>query len=205
MPASGARVIAAIETAWEVLRESHPELPDVYVSVDNEGARHNLAWPEKLESDMKPELPIHRDTVLAGPEAVLDAILHVATHALCHARGISETTNRGRRHNKRFREVAEELGMAWPAGEPPHTTRGFSPIPLTPEATEGYAPLVAALGTTLEGVALEVPEAPAKGKSGSRVTLQCRCVPARTFQIGPRVAAAGPILCGVCGKEFVEK
>ncbi|AUG87156.1 hypothetical protein HOS58_gp24 [Streptomyces phage Attoomi] len=136
----GPRVLAAIETVWEVLQESHPELPDVYVIVDRAGARHALAWPENLEPDMRPELPIHQDAIRAGARSTLEAILHVATHALCHVRGISETSNRGMRHNKHFRAVAEELGMKWPEGEPPHPTKGFSPVPLTPEAVNGYGP-----------------------------------------------------------------
>ncbi|MGK5728192.1 hypothetical protein [Streptomyces sp. URMC 124] len=201
----GARIIAAIETAWDVLREQHPELPVVYVTVDVAGARHNLAYPVGLEADMKPELPIHKDTLAAGSRAILESLLHVATHALCHARGISETANRGRRHNRRFADVAEELGMAWPEGEPPHTSRGFSPVPITPEAVEKYAPLMEALDKTLKGVDLNALQAPPKAGSGSRLTLQCGCVPARTFQIGRRVAAVGPIMCGVCGKEFTEK
>ncbi|MGW7270801.1 hypothetical protein ACWGH5_09800 [Streptomyces sp. NPDC054864] len=202
----GPRIIAAIETAWEVLQESHPELPDVYVIVDNAGARHNLVTPDRLEADMRLELPVHRDAIAAGPRAVLEAVLHVATHALCQVRGVSETSNRGMRHNKHFRDAAVELGMKWPTGEPPHATKGFSPVPLTPEAESGYAPLVAALGKSLDGVVVGVAESPAKGKSGTRLTLQCECTdPVRTFQIGPRIASVGPIVCGVCGAEFTER
>ncbi|MFE9396797.1 hypothetical protein [Streptomyces flavidovirens] len=203
---SGPRIIAAIETAWEVLKESHPELPEVYVIVDNEGARHNVVIPDRLEADMRLEIPIHRDAITAGPRATLEAILHVATHALCQARGLSETSNRGMRHNKHFRDTALELGMKWPEGEPPHSTRGFSPVPLTPEALAGYAPLIQALGKSLDGVVLGVAEPATKGKSGSRITLQCECTnPPRTFQIGPRIAAIGGITCNVCGAEFTEK
>ncbi len=202
---SGTRVIAAIETVWEVLQETHPELPDVYVVIDTSGARHNLAWPETLKSDMRPELPVHRNTVEAGSKPVLECLLHLATHALCYAREVPETTNRGMRHNKRFRDVARELGMEWPQGEPPHPSRGFSPIPLTAEAEKGYLPLLVALEKALKGMGRAMPEPPVKGRSGTRITLQCACTPVRTFQIGTRIAAVGPIVCGVCGVEFSEK
>ncbi|WP_405747222.1 LysM domain-containing protein [Streptomyces sp. NBC_01525] len=42
---------------------------------------------------------------------------------------------------------------------------------------------------------------PPRGRSGTRITLQCGCRPvARTFQIGLRVAAVGGIRCEVCGE-----
>ncbi|MFE5616280.1 hypothetical protein [Streptomyces sp. NPDC056524] len=133
----GPRIIAALETAWEVLQERHPELPNVYAVVDESGARHNLVTPDRLEADGRMELPVHRDAIAAGPQSTLEAVLHVATHALCQVRGISETSNRGMRHNKRFPAVAVELGMKWPEGQAPHPTKGFSPVPLTSEAVKG--------------------------------------------------------------------
>ncbi|KWT60591.1 hypothetical protein ADL21_18215 [Streptomyces albus subsp. albus] len=201
-----ARILAAIETAWEVLQERHPDLPDVRVVVDAGGARHNLAWPEAPAEDARPELPVRHDTLRAGPRALVEQLLHLATHALCTVRGVNETSNRGIRHNKRFRETATELGMAWPQGEAPHPSKGFSPVPLTAEGEAAYAPLIAALDATLAGVSLEELEPERTGgRSGVRLTLRCECVPARSFQIGPTVAATGPIVCGVCGKEFTEK
>jgi hypothetical protein len=203
----GPRILAALETAWEVLQANHPELPDVYVGVVTEGSPHNLAQPDKLETDMRPELRVHRDTIVEGPPAVLEAILHVATHALCQVRGVSETSNRGMRHNKHFRAVAEELGLAWPVGESPHPTKGYSPMRLTDETVAGYAPLLAALGKALDGVVLGVDrhDAP-RSRTGTRLTLQCECTdPVRTFQIGPRIASLGGIRCEVCGALFTEK
>ncbi|MGW2633806.1 hypothetical protein ACWC2K_31365 [Streptomyces chattanoogensis] len=202
---TGARVVAAIETAWNVLQEHHPDLPAVRVVVDPAGARHNLVWPSSPASDERPELPIRHDTLQAGPQAVMDQLLHLATHALCAVRGVSESTNRGMRHNKRFREMATELGMEWPKGQAPHPTRGFSPVPLTAEGEASYAPLIAALATAMEGADLDLPSPP-RGRSGARLTLECGCKPvARTFQIGPRVAAMGGIRCEVCGEQFTEK
>jgi hypothetical protein len=47
-----------------------------------------------------------------GAPAVLGTLLHEAAHALATARGIKDTSRQGRYHNKHFRDLAEELGIA---------------------------------------------------------------------------------------------
>lgn len=202
------KLIAAVATVWDALRERHSDLPEVMAVIDTTGAPHDLRWPDadgKIHGvPTPPELAVHVDTVRQGGRAVVEHLLHVATHALCRVRGVSETSNRGRRHNRKFAAMAQELGGQWPDGEPPHSVRGFSPVPVTDPAMADMSPYVSALDTVIEqaGSALDdlaTPPAPAK----NRVYLECGC--GRTLQMGPRVAAMGPVICGVCREEFTER
>ncbi|MEU7200256.1 hypothetical protein [Streptomyces sp. NPDC045470] len=173
------------------------------VVIEASGARHNLTWPEQDGRLVgNPELPVIATTLKDGPRATLEHILHVATHALCYVRGISETSNRGQRHNKRFREMAGELGMQWPKGDPPHGVKGFSPVPLAHGTLEALQPLLACLADALTEVGSLVTAEPVKGRSGARLNLVCAC--GRKMQMGRRVFDQGPVLCGVCKKPFSE-
>ncbi|MBA0054307.1 hypothetical protein E0L36_26685 [Streptomyces sp. AJS327] len=201
-------IIAAVATAWDALRERHRDLPEVSVVIDTTGAPHDLRWPDadgKIHGvPTPPELAVHVDTVREGAKAVVEHVIHVATHALCRVRGVSETSNRGRRHNKRFATMATELGGHWPDGQKPDSVRGFSPVPVTDTAMADMGQHVAALEAAIDQasadlVDLAVPHAPAK----NRVYLKCSCD--RTLQMGPRVAAMGPVICGVCHHEFTDR
>ena len=46
-----------------------------------------------------------------GAVDVLGTLLHEATHALAHVRGVQDTSRQGRYHNRRFRDLAEEIGL----------------------------------------------------------------------------------------------
>jgi hypothetical protein len=66
-----------------------------------------------------------------SPRDVLATFLHEAAHALAHARGLKDTSRRGRCHNKHFKTCAEEVGLTIE-----HDDRtGWSAATITP-ATE---------------------------------------------------------------------
>ncbi|MEV7467185.1 hypothetical protein AB0O20_11890 [Streptomyces kronopolitis] len=201
------KIIGAVQTVWEALQGAHPDLPDVIVAIDTTGARHNLGYPEGkvIGAPVPPELPVHIDTIRAGAMPVMEHVVHVATHALCNVRGVSETSNRGTRHNKKFAAMARELGGQWPDGEPPHPVKGFSPVPVTGEAMPGMAAYVEALGRVLAKVdgLEELADTAPRGKSGTRMSLECGC--GRTLQMGRRVAGLGAVICGICKEEFTER
>lgn len=198
------RIIAAVATVWDHLRRSHPELPEVAVVIHTTGAPHNLRYAEEEGRihgvATPPELAIHVDTVRNGGRAVIECVIHMATHALCTARGVSETSNRGRRHNQKFAAMAVELGGHWPDGQSPHPVKGYSPVPISETAMAAMAPYVEALDTVISQVGdLDMATRPA-GRSGNRLTLRCEC--GRTLLMGKRVAGQGPVVCGVCRSEF---
>lgn len=197
------RILAALETVWDALRERHPDLPAVRVAIDKTGARHDLVYPEDhITSDRRPELAVSADTIRKGGRAVIEHLLHVATHALADARGVSATSNRGRRHNQKFAAMATFVGGHWPDGQSPHPVKGYSPVPVREDTWTELEPYVSAVDTVL-ATANDLSElsAPA-GRGSSRLILACQCP--RKIQVGKRVAAQGPIICGVCESEFTE-
>ncbi len=41
-----------------------------------------------------------------------------------------------------------------------------------------------------------------EGRDGADVTVRCRCEPPRPIHAPASVLAAGPVLCGLCNREF---
>lgn len=201
-------LLAAIETTWDALRERCPELPSVVVGIDMRGKKHALDYREATVTGemVPPLLEVPAVVVREGGKAVVDHVLHVAVHGLADARGITVTNNRGRRHNQRFAAVARDLGREWPDDRSPDPVTGYSPVPITADMWKFLDPYAVATDRVIErtgAVAALEEAAPKRGTSGQRLTLRCGCD--RTFQIGRRQAAKGPITCGVCGEEFRER
>ena len=69
--------------------------------------------------DVGAEAAVRRSELFVGaeglarqPHEVLATLLHEAAHALAHVRGIQDTSRQGRWHNRRFAELAGEVGIA---------------------------------------------------------------------------------------------
>ena len=56
------------------------------------------------------ELNISADYLNRPIENVVATLIHEASHLYCLMNGIKDTSNRGQYHNKRFKQVAEEMG-----------------------------------------------------------------------------------------------
>ena len=56
------------------------------------------------------ELNISADYLNRPIEAVVATLIHEATHLYCMMKGIKDTSNNGIYHNKRFKQIAEEIG-----------------------------------------------------------------------------------------------
>jgi hypothetical protein len=172
--------------------------------------------------DRKPELFVAGECFAEGATHTLVTILHEATHALAHVRGVKDTSRQGKYHNRRFLEVAAELDLEWPADAKAHPVAGFSEVRLSEVALIFYADAIAELdaaitlhldtfrrlrlgggqtnGTTPQGDGASGEDQ--GGKTFNRSKLVCDCYPERSIRISPRQAERGPILCGICGGEF---
>jgi hypothetical protein len=108
---------------------------------------------------------------------------------------------RGAYHNQTYLSAAEEVGLEWPE-DATRGSAGFRDVRLSDVARRRHAADL----TTLEEVIpvtlphLQLPTT--KAPRVDRLSLCCGCNPPRKFRIGRTVAAQGPIVCGVCGKEF---
>lgn len=218
MPDNSPAILAALETAWEVIQSRHPDLPAVTITTGVAVKRDGLNWSLRdavaaqevtaVVSTEPPELRLSGATLKAGPNAVLTGMLHQATHAQCALRGVRDCTNRGKWHNRKFREAALEFGLTWPEGKARDLKRGFADVHLTKEAQETYAPLLDALDGALKSWMRTAKKAAAaapktQGRTDSRLVLTCGC--GRKAYMAKTSYAQGGVTCDVCGENFTVR
>ncbi|MEV3856078.1 hypothetical protein AB0J38_17355 [Streptomyces sp. NPDC050095] len=215
MTDSNAALLAALETAWEVVQSRHPDLPAVTFTTGSAVKRDSLRWSVRdsvaaqestvLVSTDLPELRLADTTLNAGAEAVITALLHQAAHVAAARRGIRDTTNRNKWHNRQFLDVAQEFGLIWPEGASKDTVRGFAEVVITPQAREVYAPLAEPLDEVLKAWKRTAKKAAASapkpaGRTDTRMCLSCAC--GRKLYMAKTVYALGGVTCDACGQPF---
>jgi hypothetical protein len=113
------RLLAALEGAWATIRGHHAEIPEVVVLIatgSDRGALRKLGhfaarrW-RLADGGERSEILIAGEGLDRGPGSVFATLLHEAAHALAFARGIRDTSQGGRYHNRRVMAVATELGL----------------------------------------------------------------------------------------------
>src|SRR6266540_3120975 len=103
----------------------------------------------QVQPDRKPELFVAGECFAEGAEHTLTTILHEAAHALAHVRGVKDTSRQGKYHNRRYLELAGELGLEWPTDAKAHPVNGFSEVQLTQQTREGYADTIGDLDAAI--------------------------------------------------------
>lgn len=144
------------------------------------------------------ELFVGGEGLRRGARAVLGTLLHEATHGVASTHGIKDTSRQGRYHNKKFAELATELGIT----VEPDGARGWSATTLPDDTAAVYVAELAALTEAI--TAYRSAEANGQGTTTSRNNppATCGCQPARRIRVARSVLAAGPIVCRICESEF---
>ncbi|MER5511543.1 hypothetical protein ABT052_40460 [Streptomyces sp. NPDC002766] len=221
----GTRIIAALESTWGAIQKHHPDVPDVViVTGTGRGRRKNALtwghhsvdrWLDAAAAGRKAELFVSGEAIAKGGEMVVETMLHEAGHALAAVRGIRDTSCAGRWHNRRFADLARELGL-----EPPKKAQkviGFSEALITAATVGRYAAQLRRLDAAALA-RIEVPEDDksqqepqsednpgprgGRGRAGKRVAVECGCTPPRRMQVSPAFLDDAPVLCGRCRTEF---
>ncbi|MFE6493407.1 hypothetical protein [Streptomyces sp. NPDC057748] len=206
-PSPPGPLVQALTALWDELRSDTPDLPPVRMAIVTgpQPTRHGQdRWTED-DSGLVSGLVVSTETLTAGPAAVVDVFYHEAAHILAWRRGIRDTTRRdGSYHNKQYLAVAEEIGLTQPPGTPASRVRGFTPV-LPDDVRNRHTDAMRGLEAILPSeLPLLAPPAPSGKSSPDRQMLQCSCEIPRKLRVSPRVAAKGPILCGVCGQPFTS-
>lgn len=218
-----ARMVAALEAGWDAIRALHPDVPPVVMTLGSGtmgAARGSVRlghfaaarWGAGESADLA-EVFIGGEGLRHGAVDVLGTLLHEAAHALAHVREIKDTSRQGRYHNRRYKILAEELGL---------TVResggiGWSNTSVPRTTVETYQDVVDDLvqalvvwrrsegqtGTSTAGGA----DGSEAGEAGEETTPKpgaytCSCDKPRRIRVAPSVFALGPIVCSICGNPF---
>jgi hypothetical protein len=145
-------LLAALEEAWSAIRRHHPEIPHVRVAITSglDRRRPELSYLGQFTSAQdlnhhgpgaRPEVTIAGEMLDDGAQALFATLLHEAAHALAEVRAVTATSEDRCYHDRRFKLLAEELGLR--SSHAPAV--GWSAVVLTEATTRRYAAPIAAL------------------------------------------------------------
>jgi hypothetical protein len=195
-------LVAALERTWQTIRTRHPEVPEAVLVVASgaEGKRLNLGhfaphrW--QVNGADRHEVLVGGEGLQRGPTDVLGTLLHEATHGLAQARGVQDTSRQGRYHNRRYAQLARELGLEVASVQP----IGWSATTV-PESTAGaYAGQLEGLAAAL--VLWRRQEHRSSAGTRSRNLLACTCACGRRIRAAKATLAEASILCALCEDPF---
>ena len=213
-------LVAACEEAWAAIQRRHPEVPDAVIVLGSGVERGRLVklghwWGGRWIADgaVRGEVLLAGEALHLAPETVFEVLLHEAAHGLNAARRIQDSSRGGRYHNVRFKATAEDLGLLVDQARP----YGWARTSLAPTARSRYDTEIVHLGEAMRiarriEADLRIGESSTAqgGDSGKNGGTQPRpepprpatCGCGRRMRMAPSVLAQGPVLCGVCGREF---
>jgi hypothetical protein len=202
------RLVAALEDAWTTIRQHHVEIPEVVVLVgtgtDRGGALRKLGhfaarrW-HVAGGGERSEILVAGEGLDRSPDTVLATLLHEAARALAFARGVRDTSQGGRYHNRRFAAVAAELGLQAAVRRP----YGLAATAMLPATEARYAAVLDELTDALVlWRATEPPRTRAStGRAGPAVPCTCACP--RAIRLPRPILHGAPVFCGGCGAPFL--
>ena len=198
----GSPVVTALEDAWATIRHHHPEVPEVFIVVGagsrtKQLPRHGHPAAMGWQRDHQPlsEICVDGDGLTRGAVVVLGTLLHEAAHALAQVRNINDTSRRGRRHNRRFAKLAEELGLE-------HDRRlGSTSSTPTTDSIARYRTALDNLDRALRSLRNPHPTGGGNPTSSDN-PVACACDDGRRIRVSRTTLRGGPIVCQVCGSQF---
>ncbi len=225
-------VLAVTEVALAAASRCADLLPGIVESVENvvvyvagtpkSRYAHFLDNAWRGEGGWVPEIVLNATHLDRPTEDILTTILHEIAHAYAASQGINETSRDGRYHNRRFAEIAIQLGTHVVHDDRiGHRTRGLSPA-----GRERYADLLHVLGDAVtlvrdpkRSIIETGPRPPTTGgedissntaaKRPSYVMAICECRnksgrPAVTLRVATGCWRPGTTHCWVCGTDYVD-
>lgn len=200
-------VVQSLERAWWSIRERHKEVPPAVIIVGPGDSRRGLvwghfapaAWRRGAAGKHADEIMISGESLARPPAETIGTLLHEAAHALAEARKIKDTSRGNRYHNRRYKALAEELGLDVALAE----KIGWSVTTMRPSTMTAYASEIQDLDMAQRAMLRafrQMTPAEQKPARASRAKAVCACE--RSISVAPGVLEDGPIVCGLCGEEF---
>jgi len=236
------RVMHAVEQLWAEIRRRHADVPEAVLVIASgtmgttteiHGHFARSRWHVGEDQDPRAEFFLGAEGLRRPAAEILGTTLHEAAHSLAVTRDIVDVSD-GRYHNKRFAELAREMGIAvskedrngWSATTVPAATAASYRDRL--DALEAALTVwrhteteVAQRAFTLPESSATDPEDPAAStpppvnlgpvdgrgahKGGNNyIAAVCRCEKPRRIRAARSVFDLGAISCGECEQPFVE-
>lgn len=223
-PATASALVAACEQAWADIQHHHPDVPHAVVVLGSGVERGRLVklghwWGGRwlADGEVRGEVLLAGEALHLPAEQVFEVLLHEAAHGINAALDVKDASRGGRYHNKRFRTMAQHVGLDATVMAP----YGWARTTLTAETAERYRDAIDRLGDAMRiartverssVIDAEQGEGPGDGRTSSgeqtaedtapRRPGAATCGCGRRMRMAPSVLAAGPVLCGLCGNEF---
>jgi hypothetical protein len=141
------------------------------------------------------EVLITDDGLAGSANDVMRLLVHEAAHAIAYQRGIKDTSRQGRYHNRRFKTIAEEIGLD--VSHDPD--RGWTPTALSHPTAAAYSDSITQLAHALPAAGRHEPGWVSPGLRQGRdgIGLVCQCGP--RHRTGGTMSTVRGAICGVCG------
>ena len=195
-------LVAALEHAWQTIRQRHPDVPDavLVVASGSEGKRLNLGHfaPHRwhVAGADRHEVLVGGEGLQRGPTDVLGTLLHEAAHGLACARSIQDTSRQGRYHNRRYATLAAELGLKVTSVKP----IGWSATTVPEPTASAYAGQLEDLAAALVLWRRQEHRTGTGPRSRNLLAATCGC--GRRIRVAKTTLAEAPILCSLCIQPF---
>ncbi|WP_370949926.1 hypothetical protein AB5J62_20625 [Amycolatopsis sp. cg5] len=236
------QVMHALEQLWTEIRRRHADVPEAILVLASGtmgqpteifGHFARARWHVGDGVDPRAEFFIGAEGLRRPATEILGTALHEAAHGLAATRDIVDVSD-GRYHNRKFAELAGELGVTVRKMD----RQGWSDTAVPDDTATAYAEQVAVLEAALtvwrhtetEAVQriLETPEPddensepgepPARARidvgavdgrgahrgGGNYIAVGCGCPKPRRGRFARSVFDLGPVTCGVCDEPFTE-
>jgi len=173
-------IIDALDVLAGQVRKNHPDVPDniVFVLASGKSGRGNVHGhfaPGSWKDDHH-EILISAESLARGPEETLGTLIHELAHARANALDIVDTSNNHRYHNKKFKAIAEEMGIELECVP----TIGWSKTTLPTVTAEKYSAGLEKLGKSLTtyrvGFRSDTATTEPKARNKTKGMMQCQCV-----------------------------
>jgi hypothetical protein len=195
-------LVAALERAWQTIRQNHPDVPDavLVVASGTDGKRLNLGhfaphrW--QVNGSDRHEVLVGGEGLQRGAVEVLGTLLHEATHGLAQARSIRDTSRQGRYHNRRYATLAHELGLDVASVKP----IGWSATTVPQQTAGAYAGQLEELQAALVLWRRQEHRIGTGSRSRNLLAVACGC--GRRIRVAKATLAEALILCGACEEPF---
>lgn len=172
-------IIEALDVLAGQIRKAHEGVPDniVFVLASGKSGRGNVHghFAPSSWKDGHHEILISAESLARGPEATLGTLIHELAHAKANLADIRDTSNKGRYHNKKFKAIAEEMGIELELAP----TIGWSVTTLPEETAAKYALGLARLEKSLVTYRVGFSEAAIiepKPRNKTKAHMVCQCV-----------------------------